>query len=103
MSTTSYIEDDTTRFTLLTASPTGVTLIEEGRMQVLLGHNIAHDSFHNAEDNFWNDLPTKYVFKLVVEKKLPYCQVGNQSKSKTTVSIWYTVKPSTSTYLGPTS
>lgn len=76
MPTAAYIEDKTTRLTLLTGSPLGSSSLKEGQIEVMLDRRLNQDDNLGLGQGVLDNHPTKHVFRLILERKTHKCQVG---------------------------
>lgn len=76
MPSLAYIEDDVYRLTLLTGSPLGCSSLRQGQIEVMLDRRLNQDDNLGMGQGVLDNLVTKHVFRVVLEKKTHYCQVG---------------------------
>lgn len=75
MPTTIYIEDKSTRLTLLTGSPLGCSSLREGQIEVMLDRRLNQDDELGLRQKVHDNHPTKHIFRLILERRNQHCQV----------------------------
>ncbi|VDO74292.1 unnamed protein product [Heligmosomoides polygyrus] len=67
MPSAAYIEDTSTRLSLLTAQPLGVASLKAGQLEVMLDRRLDQDDGRGLEENVHDNLRTLSRFRLLVE------------------------------------
>jgi hypothetical protein len=70
-----YIEDETTRLTVLTGSPLGASSLREGHIEVMLDRRLNQDDNLGLGQAVLDNHPTKHVFRIILEQKTHSCRV----------------------------
>ncbi|KAG6458879.1 hypothetical protein O3G_MSEX011102 [Manduca sexta] len=69
-----YIEDDTTRFTVLTSTPLGMAALQPGQIEVMQDRRLSRDDNRGMNQGVLDNLRTRHVFKLLLEPAGRDCQ-----------------------------
>jgi alpha-mannosidase II len=72
--TMAYIEDETTRLTVLTGSPLGASSLREGHIEVMLDRRLNQDDNLGLGQAVLDNHPTKHVFRIILEQKTHSCR-----------------------------
>lgn len=75
MPATAYIEDKSTRLTVLTSSPLGCSSLSSGKLEVMLDRRLNQDDNLGVGQGVLDNHPTKHIFRILVEKRNSGCQV----------------------------
>ncbi|EFA06316.1 alpha-mannosidase 2 [Tribolium castaneum] len=73
-----YIEDATTRLTLLTGSPLGTTSLRQGQIEVMLDRRLNQDDNLGMGQPVLDNHPTKHVFRVLLEQKGASCRATTE-------------------------
>lgn len=73
--TAAYLEDKTTRLTVLTGSPLGGSSLKEGQMEIMLDRRLNQDDNLGLAQGVLDNRPTRHVFRILLERKTHSCQV----------------------------
>ncbi|RZC36724.1 alpha-mannosidase 2 [Asbolus verrucosus] len=71
-----YVEDKTTRLTVLTGSPLGTSSLREGQVEVMLDRRLNQDDNLGLGQAVLDNHPTKHIFRVIVEQKTHSCQAA---------------------------
>ncbi|XP_030764706.1 alpha-mannosidase 2 isoform X1 [Sitophilus oryzae] len=74
MPTKAYIEDKTTRLSILTSTPLGCSSLNEGKIEVMLDRRLSQDDNLGLGQGVLDNHPTKHIFRILIEKKTESCQ-----------------------------
>jgi len=72
-----YIEDKSTRLTMLTSSPLGCSSLSSGKLEVMLDRRLNQDDNLGVGQGVLDNHPTKHIFRILVEKRNSGCQVSS--------------------------
>ncbi|KAL4122621.1 hypothetical protein QTP88_014914 [Uroleucon formosanum] len=75
MSSAMYIEDDTTRVSLLSVQPLGVSSLYNGQMEVIQDRRLRQDDNRGLGQGILDNVPTLTLFRLLVEENIGNCQI----------------------------
>lgn len=75
MPAAAYIEDKSTRLTVLTSSPLGCSSLSSGKLEVMLDRRLNQDDNLGVGQGVLDNHPTKHIFRILVEKRNSGCQV----------------------------
>ncbi|XP_053596430.1 alpha-mannosidase 2 [Microplitis demolitor] len=69
-----YIQDNQTRLTIVTGQPLGVASMASGQFEIMQNRRSSHqDYLHGLGQGVTDELSTKHIFMLVLEKKKSSC------------------------------
>ena len=71
MTSMAYLQDSTTRLSILTAQPLGVTSFEDGGLEVMLDRRLTYDDGRGLGEGVLDNKPTPSRFYLIVERLQP--------------------------------
>lgn len=71
-----YIEDDTTRLTILTSSPLGCSSLSPGEIEVMLDRRLNQDDNRGLGQGVMDNVPTRHIFRILLERRTHSCQVS---------------------------
>lgn len=71
-----YIEDPNLRLTVLTAGALGVSSQKEGQIEIMQDRRLTHDDNRGLNQGVLDNLPTKHVFRILLEHRKPDCDVS---------------------------
>ncbi|KAF2897124.1 hypothetical protein ILUMI_09045 [Ignelater luminosus] len=74
MSTMAYIEDKTTRLTVLTGSPLGCASLREGQIEIMLDRKLNQDDHLGLGQGVTDNHPTRHIFRVLLERKTHRCE-----------------------------
>ncbi|XP_026315015.1 alpha-mannosidase 2 [Hyposmocoma kahamanoa] len=69
-----YIEDDNTRFTILTSTPLGMAALQPGQMEVMQDRRLSRDDNRGMNQGVQDNVRTRHTFRLVLESANSPCQ-----------------------------
>ncbi|CAG9854790.1 unnamed protein product [Phyllotreta striolata] len=75
--TMAYIEDQVTRLTVTTSSPLGCSSLNSGQLEIMLDRRLNQDDNLGLGQGVMDNLPTKHVFRLILERRKEDCQQTN--------------------------
>lgn len=75
MPTSIYIEDKTSRLSVLTSSPLGCSSLQDGQVEIMLDRRLNQDDNRGLGQGVLDNHPTKHIFRVLLEKKTHKCQV----------------------------
>lgn len=84
-----YIEDSTTRLTILTGSPLGTSSLKEGQIEIMLDRRLNQDDNLGLGQAVLDNHPTKHVFRIVLEQKSPSCRVKFNNQSELLIALYF--------------
>lgn len=70
-----YIEDKTTRLTVLTGSPLGCASLREGQIEIMLDRKLNQDDHLGLGQGVTDNHPTRHIFRVLLERKTHRCEV----------------------------
>ncbi|KAL1514294.1 hypothetical protein ABEB36_003573 [Hypothenemus hampei] len=73
MPTKAYIEDNSTRLTILTSSPLGCSSLSSGKLEIMLDRRLNQDDNLGLGQGVLDNHPTKHIFRILLEKRKPQC------------------------------
>lgn len=76
MPSKAYIEDKTTRLTILTSTPLGCSSLSGGKFEVMLDRRLNQDDNLGLGQGVLDNHPTKHIFRVIVERRTQDCQVS---------------------------
>lgn len=79
MPTLSYIEDENTRFTLITSSPLGCSSLKSGQLEVMLDRRLKQDDNLGLGQGVLDNVPTRQFFRLLLERKTHTCRITTKN------------------------
>lgn len=75
MPSVAYLEDQNTRLTLLTSGPLGCSSLKEGQLEIMMDRRLSQDDNRGLGQGVTDNHPTRHIFQLLLENRLPKCQV----------------------------
>ncbi|XP_025418812.1 alpha-mannosidase 2 [Sipha flava] len=75
MSSAMYIEDDTTRISLLSVQPLGASSLHNGQMEVIQDRRLRQDDNRGLGQGVMDNVPTRTLFRILVEENIGNCQM----------------------------
>ncbi|CAK1583462.1 unnamed protein product [Parnassius mnemosyne] len=81
-----YIEDDKTRFTLLTSTPLGMAALQPGQIEVMQDRRLTRDDNRGLNQGVLDNVRTRHTFKVIVESAVP-CQRGSPERGSGQLSL----------------
>ncbi|CAH2045689.1 unnamed protein product, partial [Iphiclides podalirius] len=75
-----YIQDDSTRLTLLTSTPLGMAALQPGQIEVMQDRRLTRDDNRGLNQGILDNVRTRHTFKLIAEAAVP-CQRPSEERA----------------------
>uniref|UniRef100_A0A224X5V1 Alpha-mannosidase n=1 Tax=Panstrongylus lignarius TaxID=156445 RepID=A0A224X5V1_9HEMI len=80
LSSSAYIEDENTRFTILSAQPSGFASLSGGQIEVMQDRRLLQDDYRGLDQPVMDNKAILAIFRIHLETKVPNCKMDETNK-----------------------